>query len=97
MEDTLEEKIIGIIKSFTFSARRKFHIDRIILPEHIFKQDLGIDSLDFVELTLAIEKELNIELDDEVVEKFKKLEQLIDYVKDVKKLKEKWMKIIQLI
>lgn len=46
---------------------------------HIYG-DLGADSLDAVELVMAIEDEFGIEIDDENAEKIATVQQAIDYV-----------------
>lgn len=47
----------------------KFSVDVAKLaPETSFKDDLGADSLDTVELAMAFEKEFGIEISDDVVE-----------------------------
>ena len=39
-----------------------------ITEEHLLRDDLGMDSLDFVELVMLCEKEFNIGIPDEAVE-----------------------------
>lgn len=39
-----------------------------LVPEASFKDDLGFDSLDAIELALALEKEFGIEISDDDVE-----------------------------
>jgi len=46
-----------------------------------FVEELGADSLDIVELVLAIEEEFEIEIPDEDAEKLLTVQQAIDYVK----------------
>ncbi len=46
-----------------------------------FADDLGSDSLDLVELIMALEEEFNIEIPDKEAEKIKIVSQAIDYVK----------------
>jgi len=45
-----------------------------------FYGDLDVDSLDFCELIVDIEKEFNIVIPDDVYERFKTVGSLIDYV-----------------
>ncbi len=47
-----------------------------------FIDDLGADSLDIVELVMAIEKEFNIEIPDEDAEKIATVQDAIDYIAD---------------
>jgi acyl carrier protein len=42
--------------------------------------DLGADSLDAVELIMAIEDEFDIEVSDEEAQKFKTVKQIVDYI-----------------
>lgn len=42
--------------------------------------DLGLDELDHVELTMALEEEFHIEIPDEDVEKFFAVKDIIDYL-----------------
>ncbi|HBA59935.1 MAG TPA: acyl carrier protein [Elusimicrobia bacterium] len=47
-----------------------------------FVQDLGADSLDTVELVMALEEEFDIEIPDEDAEKIKTVGEAISYIKD---------------
>lgn len=51
-------------------------------PESSFVDDLGADSLDTVELVMALEEEFNCEIPDEEAEKITTVEQAIDYIND---------------
>ncbi|MDT8452168.1 MAG: acyl carrier protein [Gammaproteobacteria bacterium] len=46
-----------------------------------FVDDLGADSLDTVELVMALEEEFECEISDEDAEKITTIQQAIDYVK----------------
>jgi acyl carrier protein len=46
-----------------------------------FVNDLGADSLDTVELVMALEEEFDIEIPDEEVEKIQTVGQAVDYIK----------------
>lgn len=50
--------------------------------ETSFAEDIGADSLDLVELVMALEQEFDIEIDDEEVEKIKTVGDAIRYIKD---------------
>ena len=52
-----------------------------VKPDASFADDLGSDSLDLVELIMALEEEFNIEILDEEAEKIKTVSQAIEYVK----------------
>lgn len=47
-----------------------------------FAEDIGADSLDLVELVMALEQEFDIEIDDDEVEKIKTVSDAIRYIKD---------------
>lgn len=56
----------------------------LVVPEASFKTDLGADSLDAVELVLALEEELGIEIPDEVAEHFNTVGDLTKYFEGIK-------------
>src|SRR5512134_1164062 len=51
-----------------------------IKPESTFVDDLGADSLDTVELVMALEEEFECEIPDEEAEKITSVQQAIDYI-----------------
>ena len=51
-----------------------------VTPEASFVEDLGADSLDTVELVMALEEEFETEIPDEEAEKITTVKQAIDYV-----------------
>lgn len=53
-----------------------------VTPEATFVNDLGADSLDRVELVMALEDEFDIEILDEDAEKFLKVSDVLAYVKN---------------
>ncbi len=50
-----------------------------------FINDLGADSLDIIELIMALEEEFNIEISDDLAEKIDTVQSSIDCVKSLKK------------
>ena len=50
-----------------------------------FVNDLGADSLDTVELVMALEEEFDIEIPDEEAEKIQTVGQAVDYINNHKK------------
>ncbi len=50
-------------------------------PEAFFIDDLGADSLDTVELVMALEEEFDVEIPDEDAEKIATVQDAIDYIK----------------
>ena len=53
-----------------------------VTNEASFVDDLGADSLDTVELVMALEEEFDTEIPDEEAEKITTVQLAIDYVKD---------------
>jgi len=51
-----------------------------VTPEASFVDDLGADSLDTVELVMALEEEFDTEIPDEEAEKITTVQQAIDYI-----------------
>ena len=51
-----------------------------VTTEASFTNDLGADSLDTVELVMAIEEAFNIEIPDETAEKISNLQQAVDFI-----------------
>ena len=51
-----------------------------VVPEAAFIEDLGADSLDTVELVMALEEEFGTEIPDEDAEKITTVKASIDYI-----------------
>tara|TARA_B100001057_G_C22618287_1_gene859422 strand:- start:240 stop:476 length:237 start_codon:yes stop_codon:yes gene_type:complete len=51
-----------------------------IINESSFRDDLGADSLDTVELVMALEEEFDTEIPDDDAEKITTVQQAIDYI-----------------
>jgi acyl carrier protein len=56
-----------------------------VVPEAKFIEDLGADSLDTVELIMALEEEFGIEVPDEEAEKLVSVGDVIRYIEDTAK------------
>lgn len=54
----------------------------IVLPEKNFTKDLGADSLDVVELVMALEEEFEIEIDDQLASSIETVQNAIDYIEE---------------
>ena len=52
-----------------------------VKSESSFVNDLGADSLDTVELVMALEEEFETEIPDEEAEKIATVQQAVDYIK----------------
>ena len=72
---TIEERVKKIVAEQLGVAE-----DEIKL-ESSFVDDLGADSLDTVELVMALEDEFEIEIPDEQAEKITTVQQAVDYAK----------------
>jgi acyl carrier protein len=53
-----------------------------VTPEASFVDDLGADSLDTVELVMALEEEFGIEIPDEDAEKIATVQDAVTYIKE---------------
>ncbi len=51
-----------------------------VTPEANFGNDLNADSLDVVELVMALEEEFDIEIPDEAAESIKTVQDAVDYI-----------------
>ncbi len=56
--------------------------DTAVTMEASFIDDLGADSLDIVELIMALEEEFDMEIPDEDAEKIVSVSDVVDYIKD---------------
>ena len=56
--------------------------EKQVTDEAAFIDDLGADSLDTVELVMALEEEFDVEIPDEEAEKISKVQDAIDYIKN---------------
>ena len=53
-----------------------------VTPDASFTKDLGIDSLDYAELTMEFEEAFDIRIPDSDAEQLSTVNQAIDYIKD---------------
>jgi acyl carrier protein len=72
-----EEKVIDIIVEQLSVEKDK------VVPGASFVDDLGADSLDLVELIMAMEEAFGIEIPDEMAEKITTVQDAIDHVNKV--------------
>ena len=55
-----------------------------VTPEASFIEDLGADSLDIVELVMALEEEYEMEISDEEAEKIRTVQDVVNYIESQK-------------
>ncbi|ATW01676.1 acyl carrier protein [Candidatus Legionella polyplacis] len=73
--DTIEKRVKKIVAE-------QLNLNRDELKNSAsFIQDLGADSLDTVELVMALEEEFNMEISDDQAEKIGTIQEAIDYIK----------------
>lgn len=53
-----------------------------VVPEAIFTDDLGADSLDLVELIMSMEEEFDIDISDEDAERLTTVQEAISYINE---------------
>jgi acyl carrier protein len=70
-----EDKVIDII-----TEQLSVEKDKVVASAS-FVDDLGADSLDLVELIMAMEEAFDIEIPDEVAEKIATVQDAVDHVK----------------
>jgi len=51
-----------------------------VTPDASFIEDLGADSLDIVELVMALEEEYDMEISDEEAEKIRTVQDVVNYI-----------------
>ena len=71
---SVEERVIGIV-----AEQLSIGADEI-KNESSFIDDLGADSLDTVELVMALEEEFDIEITDDEAENISTVQSAIDYI-----------------
>lgn len=55
-------------------------IEESVVAEDTTLEDLGADSLALVELVMSVEEEFDIQIEDEDMEKFKTVGDVLDYI-----------------
>lgn len=73
-QEQVQQKVIKIIAEQLSVSEDK------VVPEASFTSDLGADSLDTVELVMALEEHFNTEIPDEDAQKIQTVQDAINYV-----------------
>ncbi|KAI1338131.1 acyl carrier protein [Xylariaceae sp. FL0016] len=74
-KEEVEGRIMGILNGFD-----KVNDPSNIKPTAHFANDLGLDSLDTVEVVMAIEEEFSIEIPDKEADAIHSVNQAVDYI-----------------
>ena len=77
---SIEEKVIELIVEQLDVTREE------CVPEASFIEDLGADSLDLVEMIMAMEENFGIEISDEELQKIRTIQDAINFIKRKKGL-----------
>ena len=80
MEENIEARVKKVV------AEQLSINEADIKNESAFIEDLGADSLDSVELVMALEDAFGIEIPDSEQEKLRTVQQAIDYIKEHQKV-----------
>jgi len=68
------ERIIAVVSNFEKVDPSK------VTPDSMFKEDLALDSLDAVEVVMAIEEEFALEIPDTEADKILSIKHAIEYI-----------------
>lgn len=71
---SIQERVIGVIVKQLEAKREQ------VTPDASFVDDLGADSLDTVELVMAMEEEFGLEISDDEAESMKRVKDVIAYL-----------------
>ncbi|KAI6047563.1 acyl carrier protein [Pisolithus marmoratus] len=72
--ESIQSRIMDVLKGFEKVDHAK------LSPAASFTNDLGLDSLDTVEVVMAVEEEFSIEIPDAEADEIKTVQQAIDYI-----------------
>ncbi|CAG8567365.1 8141_t:CDS:2 [Dentiscutata erythropus] len=70
----IETRIMDILRSFDKVDAKK------VTPEARFADDLGLDSLDTVEVVMNIEEDFSIEIPDKEADEIRSIKDAVDYI-----------------
>ncbi len=72
--ESLEERVRRLI------VTQLNAVEKDVVPEASFIDDLGADSLDLVELMMAFEEDFGVEIPDEAVEQIRTVQDALNYI-----------------
>ncbi|TFK30524.1 acyl carrier protein [Coprinopsis marcescibilis] len=72
--DAIQTRIFDVLKGYEKVDPSK------LTPQASFSKDLGLDSLDAVEVVMAVEEEFSIEIPDAEADQIQSVDQAIDYI-----------------
>ncbi|CAL1695466.1 unnamed protein product [Somion occarium] len=73
-KEQITSRVLDVLKGFEKVDQSKLN------PSASFAEDLGLDSLDAVEVVMAVEEEFAIEIPDAEADEIKTVDQAIDYI-----------------
>ncbi|CDO73225.1 hypothetical protein BN946_scf185007.g280 [Trametes cinnabarina] len=73
-KEEITQRVLDVLKGFEKVDQSK------LTPTASFSEDLGLDSLDAVEVVMAVEEEFAIEIPDAEADEIKSVQQAIDYI-----------------
>ncbi|AAS52787.1 AER103Wp [Eremothecium gossypii ATCC 10895] len=73
--DEITKRIINVVKAFDRTPT-----SAEVTEKSVFSKDLGLDSLDVVELLVSVEEEFDIDIPDKVADEIKSVSEAVDYV-----------------
>ncbi len=77
----MNEEIFNKVQSIV-AEQLEIQDQETIKPESKFAEDLGADSLDVVELVMALEEAFDIEIPDEAAEQISTVQAAVDYIEE---------------
>jgi len=81
--EAIFKKLALIIKRQLKAGGRDVN-KKVVVPEAKFIEDLGADSLNFIEIVVAAEEGFRVVISDEVMEKIKSVGDLVEVISSLK-------------
>ena len=72
---SIADRVVGVL------TRRLGISPDVVTPTAQLADDLGVDSVDAVEFTLALEREFNVSLPDEIIADVRTVQDVVDLVR----------------